>query len=61
MMFRKQRCLAGAGHAQNNCLHDAHSVGPIPGLTVNVVAENDRIPLPGFFDDSVVTSVERWQ
>ena len=42
----QQRCFAGAGHAQNDRLHDPHPVRPIPGLAVNVVAEHHRILIP---------------
>ena len=51
----QQRCFAGAGHAQHDRLHDAHPVRPIPGLTVNVIAENNRILIPGSLSDSFVT------
>src|SRR5580704_17782507 len=51
----QQRSLARAGHAQHDGLHDAHSVRPVPGLTVNVITQNNSILLPGVFDDSGVT------
>ncbi len=41
--------MPGAGHAQDDSLHDAHVVGPEPGLPMDVVTEDDGVLPPGFF------------
>ena len=50
----EQRCLAAAGHAEHDALHGAHLVRPKPRLSVDVVAEDHRILLPGLFDQLAV-------
>src|SRR5271157_4486495 len=47
--------LAGAGHAEHDSLHDAYPVGPVPGTAMNVIAQNDRVLLPGPPSESLVT------
>jgi len=46
----EQGCLARAGHPENDTLHDPNFVWPDPGFLVHVIAEQDRVPLPGSFD-----------
>src|ERR1035437_2663560 len=44
----QERGLAGPSHAQHDALHDAHSVRPIPRLTMDVVAKNHGVLFPSF-------------
>src|SRR5271157_3627096 len=41
----QERGLAGPGHAEHDALHDADSVRPVPGLTVDVVSGKITFPL----------------
>src|SRR6516225_2132748 len=43
----QKRGLAGPSHAQDDALHNAHSVRPIPRLAMYVVAEDEGVLLPG--------------
>src|SRR5437870_149728 len=46
----QQRSLAGNSLPENDSLHDADSVRPQPWFGDSIVAQDNGVPGPGFFD-----------